>query len=125
MGNNEITFSSSLKEAHRIGIPEAYPTYYISGYDTDTKLLILSNILMNLDLKLEYISIKGIENIDIKNVIFAKNDNMRSKLVESGVRNDDKLSSEAVLKLVDEDNTLYSINKKTKELNIWQILLVN
>lgn len=73
---------------------------------------------MILDLKLEYISIKGIKNPDIKNVIFAKNNNMRSKLVGSCIRNDDKLNSEVVLKLVDEDNTLYSINRKTKELNI-------
>ncbi|OLR64911.1 hypothetical protein [Peptoniphilus porci] len=39
---------------------------------------------------------------------------MRYKLVGSCIRNDDKIKAEVGLKLVNEDDTLYSINGKNK-----------
>lgn len=114
MENNEIPFKSALEEAQRIGIAETNSTNDISGYDTATKLLILSNILMNLDLKLEDINISGIENLDIKDVIAAKNNNMRYKLVGSCEKIGDKIKTEVGLKLVNQDDILYSINGKNK-----------
>lgn len=114
MENKEISFDVALKEAQKIGIAETDSTNDISGYDTATKLLILSNILMDLDLKLEDIKINGIENLDFEDVINAKNNNMRYKLVGSCIRKENKIEAEVGLKLVDEDDTLYSINGKNK-----------
>lgn len=112
--NKEIPFEAALKEAQRIGIAETDPTNDISGYDTATKLLILSNILMDLDLKLEDINIKGMENLDAKDVIAAKNNNMRYKLMGSCIKNGDKIEAEVGLKLVNSDDALCSINGKNK-----------
>lgn len=114
MENEEITFGDALKEAQRIGIAETNPTNDISGYDTATKLLILSNILMDLDLKLEDININGIENLDVKDVISAKNSNLRYKLVGSCIKKHDNIEAEVGLKLVNSDDTLCSINGKNK-----------
>lgn len=114
MENNEIPFKAALEETQRIGIAETNSTNDISGYDTATKLLILSNILMNLDLKLEDINISGIEDLAVKDVIAAKNNNMRYKLVGSCEKIGDKIKAEVALKLINQDDILYSINGKNK-----------
>ena len=114
MKNNEIPFKVALEEAQRIGIAETNSTNDISGYDTATKLLILSNILMNLNLKLEDINISGIEDLDVKDVIAAKNNDMRYKLVGSCEKIGDKIKAEVGLKLISKNDILYSVNGKNK-----------
>ena len=63
MENKGITYMEALKKAQQLGIAETNPTLDVEGWDTATKLLILTNVLMNEDMLLEDISVEGITKI--------------------------------------------------------------
>ncbi len=49
MEDNNISYESALFKAQKLGIAEADPSLDVMGYDTASKLLILTNVLFNAD----------------------------------------------------------------------------
>jgi homoserine dehydrogenase len=72
MEQSGVTYQEALKKAQNLGIAETNPVMDVDGWDTASKLLILTNVLMNEDKHLEDISVEGITDItpqEVKNCL--------------------------------------------------------
>jgi len=92
MYDDGISFGQALKEAQDLGYAESDPNLDIRGYDAAGKLVILANELLGYNMSIKDVEIKGIENINekdietvklnnqvIKHVSFAKNEHLYVK----------------------------------------------
>lgn len=66
------SYKSALREAQDKGYAEANPTADVDGYDAAIKIVILSNLLLNIPLKLENVEREGIGEISTKDVVRAQ-----------------------------------------------------
>lgn len=60
---NGMDFGKAVIEAQEVGAAEADPSLDTGGWDTAFKLLIIANTIMNANLTLDDINVKGIEDI--------------------------------------------------------------
>ncbi len=77
------SYEEALKEAQRLGYAEADPTGDVEGWDSLGKVVILSNVLMGGNLRVEDVERKGITHITLEDVQQAKAEGMRWKLIGS------------------------------------------
>lgn len=66
------SYKSALKEAQEKGYAEANPTADVDGYDAAIKIVILSNLLLGVPLKLSNVEREGIRDLSTKDVIRAQ-----------------------------------------------------
>ncbi|MFO7866594.1 MAG: homoserine dehydrogenase [Candidatus Aminicenantes bacterium] len=59
-----LNYSSALKEARDKGIAEPDPSLDVEGWDTAKKMLILSNVVFQENIRLEDIPVQGITHLD-------------------------------------------------------------
>lgn len=74
-------YAEALAEAQRLGYAEAKPDADVEGWDALAKVLILGNVVMGGNLRLNDIERVGITGITIKDVERAKSENKRYKLI--------------------------------------------
>ncbi len=74
-------FDSTLREAQELGIAETDPTHDITGSDTASKLVILSNAIMGTDVSYKDVDIQGITRITPEAVHLAKEEGYVIKLI--------------------------------------------
>ena len=114
MENKGITYIEALKKAQQLGIAETNPTLDVEGWDTATKLLILTNVLMNEEKLLEDISVEGITKItpdEVRNCLVEGN---KYKLVGKTVKENDKIRMTVKLEKLDSTHPLYGVDGKNK-----------
>lgn len=115
MTNEGAPFDVVLKESQELGIAEKDPTLDIEGIDTASKMTILTNALLDRNVKLGDVEIEGITRITPDVVRMAKDTGNEIKLV--GIANSDTL--EVAPKLVPTGDplavmgTLNSVTLKT------------
>lgn len=114
MEKNSLEYSEALKKAQQMGIAETDPTLDIEGWDTATKLLILTNVLMNEDKTMNDIKVEGITSINLYDVQEAIKQNMKYKLIGRTTRERDDLKIVVKMEKVGVDNFLYSVDGKNK-----------
>jgi len=114
MENNGLDYDLALKKAQEFGIAETDPSMDISGLDTGTKLLILTNVLMGENKTLDDIELVGIDSIDLDQVREMAGQNKRYKLIGRSIRTEEGLSISVKPELVDRDNLFYNVNGKDK-----------
>ena len=68
MTQHGLDFQTALSQAQQKGYAEADPTLDINGHDSAHKLTILAGLAFGCEIKLEDISIEGIENISIDDI---------------------------------------------------------
>jgi homoserine dehydrogenase len=66
------SFDEALTKAQELGFAEADPTLDINGSDATHKLAVLATIAFNAAVDKRNIYTEGIENIDLKDVVYAK-----------------------------------------------------
>ncbi len=66
------SYKSALEEAQDKGYAEANPTADVDGYDAAIKIVILSNLLLGVPLKLSNVEREGIRDLSSKDVIRAQ-----------------------------------------------------
>jgi homoserine dehydrogenase len=74
MTNNNVDFTTALREAQKAGFAEPDPHLDIEGIDTAHKLAILSSVTWAGHVKLEHIYCEGISSLSHIDVKFAKNE---------------------------------------------------
>lgn len=109
-----IAFSEALKMAQNMGIAEKDPSLDVNGWDTAIKLLILSNVLFDSDRRLDDISVQGITEITPEELIMARENNRKIRLVGKAIRKKDDVELSVELVSIDIDNPLYSADGKNK-----------
>ncbi|MFQ6105698.1 MAG: homoserine dehydrogenase [Candidatus Hydrothermarchaeaceae archaeon] len=81
MHREEQPLEIVLREAQELGIAEADPSYDIDGIDTASKLVILANALMGLDVSYRDVKTQGIRKVTQEGVKLAKKDGYAVKLI--------------------------------------------
>lgn len=109
-----VSYEEALKEAQRLEIAEANPTLDVDGYDTAIKILILTNVILDKNLTLEDCYIKGISHLTKDDILKAKLDNKRIKLIGKTVLNTNKLSIVVSPEYIDTTHNLYNVCGKNK-----------
>ncbi|MBN1871960.1 MAG: homoserine dehydrogenase, partial [Candidatus Omnitrophica bacterium] len=72
MEDEGVAFSSALKEAQSIGIAEKNPSLDLSGMDSAHKISILSLLGFGRSVDVEKIYVEGIQNIELRDILYAK-----------------------------------------------------
>ncbi len=87
------SYAEALREAQRLGYAEADPTMDVEGWDAVGKMVILANVLMDGDLKVddvERIGITGITSFDLERAL---KEGCRIKLIAKAWREDDAIKA--------------------------------
>ncbi len=74
-------FEIVLREAQELGIAEADPSYDVDGIDTASKLVILANAIMGIDVSMKDVKIQGIRKITPEAVGLAQEGGYAIKLI--------------------------------------------
>ena len=114
METEKIEYDKAFKRAQELGIAETEPKLDVEGFDTATKLLILTNVLLNKDYKLDDIKIEGITDLkqaDIKKVL---GEDKKYKLIGKAIKNGDDIEINVKLESIGADNPLYNVDGKNK-----------
>jgi homoserine dehydrogenase len=114
MEQRGITYQEALKKAVEIGIAETDPTLDVEGWDTASKLLILTNILMNEDKTIQDVLVEGITGITPEQIDETKKEGRKYKLVGRTVNSDDKLHMTVRPEKLDKSHPLYGIDGRYK-----------
>jgi homoserine dehydrogenase len=83
MTKNGVSYEIALKSAQRAGFAEANPSFDVNGIDTANKLAILSSLAWGGWVKVKNISVTGISDLDITDVLITKNFGYDIKLIGS------------------------------------------
>lgn len=81
MDREGAPFEVVLREAQELGIAERDPTLDIEGIDTASKVVVLANALLNLDVVMDDVEVKGIRHVGPEAVRLARETGNTIKLV--------------------------------------------
>lgn len=114
MAIDEVSYEEALTEAQKDGIAEANPSLDVLGYDTACKIVILANVLMDANIKLEDIEIQGITEVELETIKRLQKENKKLKLIGKVHRKDSMVKAYVRLVEIKEDNPLYFVDYKNK-----------
>jgi len=83
MEEENMDYKVALKLAQELGYAEADPTADVEGYDALAKITILSNVFLEGNIKPADVKREGITSISKEDVLAAKEENYRYKLIAS------------------------------------------
>ncbi len=92
MSKNSTPFNEALKEAQEKGYAEQDPASDILGLDAARKMVILSRIAFNSKVELSDLSIKGINDVTLEDINYAKSFGYEVKLLGIAEKNDGLIS---------------------------------
>jgi len=114
MENKGITYLEALENAKELGIAETNSRLDVEGFDTATKLLILTNILMDEEKSLQDIIIQGITKITSEEVKNCLDEGNKYKLLGKTVKENGKIRMTVKLEKLDPTHPLYGVDGKNK-----------
>ena len=114
MSMEEVSYEEVLAQAQKDGIAEANPSLDVLGYDTACKIVILANVLMDANIKLEDIEVKGITEVKLETIKESKKENEKLKLIGRVYREDNMVKAYVRPIKIKEDHPLYFVDYKNK-----------
>ena len=84
-----LGYTEALKQAQDLGYAEADPTADVEGYDALGKIIILANVVMGGNLTKDQVPCQGITNITVKDIMEAKEEGKRWKLIAGAELSED------------------------------------
>ncbi|MEM0191780.1 MAG: homoserine dehydrogenase [Candidatus Korarchaeum sp.] len=72
-----MSFEKALAEAQKLGYAEADPSNDVDGWDSAAKLVILSNLAMELDVTLRDVEVRGIRGVKIEEELLSEGRTLR------------------------------------------------
>lgn len=111
MSDENIDFSTALKNAQDLGYAERDPSADINGYDSCRKIAILSSLAYGMQVDFEDIYTEGIAKITDTDIQYAKALDAKIKLFASSIRKEDESVYAFVAPMmIKADHPLYSVN---------------
>lgn len=107
------TFEQAVAYAQRIGIAETDPSGDIDGWDAAIKVAALATVLMDIPLKPEQVEREGIRGITSEEILRAKNQGKRWKLVCSAVKEGNHIHARVAPEIVGANSPMYGIEGTT------------
>ena len=86
MTKRGVSYEEALKSAQKAGFAEADPSFDVNGVDTANKLAILASLAWGGWIKVKDIAVKGIADLDIRDVNIAQKFGYDIKLIGSAVK---------------------------------------
>lgn len=114
MEDNGVSYEEALQKARDLGIAETNPSLDVEGWDTATKLLILTNVHMGLDKKLSDVKVDGITKLTSQEMSQAKAEGKKYKLIGRTVLTDGGCEMSVGLEKVDDSHPLYGVEGRNK-----------
>ena len=109
------SFKDVLLEAQKKGFAESDPTFDVDGIDAAQKLIILSSIAFGIILDNKNISISGIKDVDLIDLVFAEELGYRVKLLAISEYKNSKLIQEVSPCMVSKNNQIANVEGVLKE----------
>lgn len=109
-------YLDALQEAQSKGIAESDPSLDVSGLDTASKVLIISNAVLQTDFSLDDIKIEGIERISPHLFDQGKRKDKALKLLGRCVKEGKKYRLEVSLDLLDSSHPLFGVDGTAKAI---------
>ncbi|EYE88572.1 homoserine dehydrogenase [Fervidicella metallireducens AeB] len=119
MEDKIVSYEEALKTAQLLGIAESNPTLDVEGFDTATKILILSNVIMKSNKKIEDISIQGITDITVEKIQKAKEEGKRYKLIGTAEKTGDDVNISVKLEKINFLSDFYNVEGKNKAVKYY------
>lgn len=114
MESSGVTYMEALKKAQSLGIAETNPSLDVEGWDTATKLLILTNVLMNEEKTFEDISVEGVTQITPEEIKSSLEEGCKYKLIGKAVKENGEIQMTVKLQKLDSAHPLYGVSGKNK-----------
>lgn len=111
--NENLAYSTALKQAQDLGFAETDPTLDVGGFDAKFKLAIVASHAYGLYISPDAILNIGIDKLGASDIQFAREKKFKIKLVPTAREINDKAVILYVLpKLVSSDNILYGVENE-------------
>jgi homoserine dehydrogenase len=115
MEERGVSYEEALKKAQEDGIAETNPSLDVEGYDTATKLLILTKVHMGITKSIEEVEIEGITKVTQEDIRKAKEEGKKYRLVgRTEVGEDGEVKIRVSPEKVGQENIFYSVEGKNK-----------
>lgn len=118
MQNENLEFKDALKMAQENGYAEADPTLDINGGDAGHKLVLLIKLAFGIDISMNQLSLKGIENISKEDIEFAEEIDSKIKLICYAKRMNGKIYATVCPMVVKNSNFLSGVNEATNAIRV-------
>lgn len=115
----DCSFGEALKQAQQKGYAEADPKNDLNGFDTANKVCLSANIAWDTVTHLEDFLWLGIENIDKKDILYAKQHNKVCKLIGQGSFEQGKYTLCVMPEFVDHKDSLSLIAQNNNGLELF------
>jgi len=116
MEDNNSTYKQALEKAQNLGIAETDPTLDVEGWDTASKILILTNVLMNQNKTLKDVDVEGITKLTIQDINNAKIEGQRYKLIGKSKKANGNIHLQVKLKKISSNDMLFNVDGKNKAI---------
>lgn len=116
--NEKLEYRVALKQAQDLGFAETDPTADVGGYDPKYKLIILALHAFGVYLATEDVLNFGIDSLNKEDIDFARERNLKIKLVPSIYQIDGKVFGYVLPEFVSEKDNLYQVENEFNGVNI-------
>ncbi len=110
MEEQNLDYDSALKNAQDLGYAESDPSLDVEGYDPSFKAVLLAYKAFGVLLNPEDVYRKGIDSITADDILTAKNDGQRIKLLFNIKKENDSIKISVQPEKVNSDNAFYHVN---------------
>ena len=115
MEENDVTYEEALKKAQAAGIAETNPPLDVEGFDTATKLLILTRLHMGIKKSLADMEITGITKLTRDDIAKALSSGRKYRLIgRTSVGEDGSVTMKVAPEMVGPDSPFYGVEGKNK-----------
>lgn len=112
------TYQEALREAQDNGFAESDPILDVKGFDPSYKLSILITHAYGLRVRPEEIIRVGIDRISASDLSYAREHNLRIRLVAGAYRQGDKIIGLVAPKFVGEGHALFAVNNEFNAVSV-------
>ena len=108
-----MDYKQALEEAQSKGIAEPDPSLDVEGWDTASKILLITNTVMDIDLTLKDVKVEGITAVPIHLLDEGREEDKALKLLGEFSREED-FKLEVSPKLIDRSHPLFGVDGANK-----------
>jgi homoserine dehydrogenase len=115
---DNVSYQESLAKAQKLGFAEADPTSDVSGSDALYKLLILTTHAFGKFISPSKVLKIGIQNITDSDIAFARENNLKIKLIASVKSNNNKLWLSVLPTFITNDSVFYNVDNEFNAVEV-------
>jgi homoserine dehydrogenase len=117
--NENMDYSTALKQAQELGFAESNPKLDVGGFDAKFKLIIVAAHAYGVFAKPDDVLNLGIENLSMEDVNYAQRNQMKIRLINRVFKLDgDKVTLFTIPTFIPKDNPLYNVENEYNAVTV-------